>query len=179
MISPAAPFVWSVFNDLKDVKKTRCYINGHQFVFLDLTVYYDDGRDVEYKKKYRQEFFKYCKQLFYVVLGPNDYNERDVFDVDVDIFNAMGQTDPENTNNVYNKVYADEANTKYGFDWKSLASEIGFKKTPEFFITSSICPGARALARITLIWLSVITFYLHLNYINLRSADNPYLRRRL
>ena len=138
MISSGAPFVWSVFNDLKDVKTNRSYINGHQFSLLDLAVYYDDGTYIEYKKKYRQEFFNYCKKLFYIVLGPNHYNEKDIFDVEVEIFNTMGQTDPENTNNVYNRVYSDEANTKYGFDWKSLSTAIGFKKPPEFFITSNL-----------------------------------------
>lgn len=141
MISINAPFVWSVFNDLKDVTKDRCYINSHQFTLLDLSIYYDDGTDAEYKKKYRQEFLSYCKKLFYSTLGPNDYDVQDIFDVEVEMFTSLESIDSDNTNNennMYNKVSADEAYTKYGFDWKAFSSAIGFKKTPEFFITSNL-----------------------------------------
>ena len=38
----------------------------------------------------------------------------------------------------YNKVYANEALTKYGFDWVNYSKHLGFKKAPEFFIASNM-----------------------------------------
>ena len=38
----------------------------------------------------------------------------------------------------YNKVSKDEAMSKYGFDWEEFSRQLGFKKTPDFFITSSL-----------------------------------------
>ena len=51
MISSNAPFVWSLNPDDKDPTNFRCYVSAHQFAIVDLNVYYDDGTDVEYKKK--------------------------------------------------------------------------------------------------------------------------------
>jgi putative endopeptidase len=138
MIASAAPFVWTLNPDNKNVKQYRCYIDPHHFTILDLAVYYDDGTEVEYKKKYRKVFIATVKKLFDTVLGKNDYNPEDVFTVEQDIFNALGCDSIKQKNENYNRVYVDEAMTKYGFDWKEFSKHLGFKKPPKFFITSSL-----------------------------------------
>ena len=62
MISYKAPFVWSLNPDDKNTKVYSCYVSPHQFTILDLTVYYDDGKDVQYKNNYRKEFKKSCQK---------------------------------------------------------------------------------------------------------------------
>jgi predicted metalloendopeptidase len=140
MISSAAPFVWSVNPDNKDPEKFRCYINSHTFVLADIEVYYDSGVDVEYKKKYRAQFKKYCKQLFDMCLGKgHGFDTNSIYDVEVDIFNTLGCTTVvTGDEKEYNKVTTDEALTKYGFDWKEFSKELGYKTTPNFFITGSL-----------------------------------------
>jgi len=140
MIAPYAPFVWSLEPDDKDTKTFRCYITPHQFSILDLNVYYDDGTNVAYKKNYRKEFTKYVKKVFDVVLGAdNHFNPIDVYDVEVEIFNTLGCMDvTKKEEPQYNKVYADEALSKYGFDWREFSKHLGFKKAPKFFISSSL-----------------------------------------
>jgi putative endopeptidase len=139
MIKDASPFVWSLNPDLKNVKQYRCYVDPHHFAILDLSVYYDDGTQVEYKKKYRNAFKTTCKKLFDTILGPNDYNPEDVFSVEQEIFNTLGCADvTKKTESFYNKVTADEAMSKYGFDWKEFSTHLGFKTPPRFFITSSL-----------------------------------------
>jgi predicted metalloendopeptidase len=139
MLASSAPFVWSLNPDDKDPKIYRCYVSAHQFFLLDLNAYFDDGKDIAYKKHYREEFSRYVKKLFNTLLGPNDYNPNDIFDVEVEIFNALGCADiTSGEENTYNKVYADEAMNKYGFDWAEFSKQLGFKTTPNFFITSSL-----------------------------------------
>lgn len=139
MISYKAPFVWSVAPDDKDPTVFRCYINAHQFALIDLTLYYDDGTDIAYKKDYRHRFKKNCKKLFDTCLGTDHgFDSDSIFDVEVEIFNVLGCIDVTKTEKEYNKVTADEALTKYGFDWKELSKGLGFKKPPAFFITSSL-----------------------------------------
>jgi predicted metalloendopeptidase len=139
MIAHFAPFVWSLNPDDRNVKQYRCYVDSHRFALIDLSVYYDDGTDVEYKKHYRNEFRKYNKALFDTLLGPNDYDPDDVFIVEQELFNALGCTGiKQDEVNFYNKVYADEALNKYGFDWNEFSTHLGFKKPPEFFITGSL-----------------------------------------
>jgi predicted metalloendopeptidase len=139
MIAHNAPFVWNLNPDDKDTKVYRCYISPHQFELADLSVYYDDGTEVSYKKKYREEYKKFIKRVFNILLGKNNYNPQDVLDVEVDIFNALGCVDVKvKEEDSYNRVYADEALKKYGFDWKEFSKQLGFKSTPKFIITSSL-----------------------------------------
>lgn len=134
-----APFVWSLNPDEMNPKVFCSYINSHSFSILDINVYYDDGTNVKYKENYRKEFYKYCKKIFNTVLGTNNYNPKDVFDVEVEIFNSLGCIDiTKKAEKQYNKVYASEALEKYGFDWKEFTKYLGYKSTPSFFVTSSL-----------------------------------------
>ncbi len=140
MTASDAPFVWSVNPDDKEPTKFRSYIDSHQFALLDLNVYYDDGVDVEYKKKYRASFKKTCRNLFDNCLGKgHGFDTNDVFNVGVDVFNALGCTDiTSKEEKLYNRVTVDEALSKYGFDWRQFSKSLGYKTVPSFFITSSL-----------------------------------------
>ncbi len=134
-----APFVWSVNPDDKDPTVFRCSLNSHTFMIADLSIYYDDGTDVEYKKNYREQFRKYCRRLFDTCLGKgHGFDTNIIFDVEVEIFNALGCTDVVQNEKDYNKVTADEALSKYGFDWKEFCKGLGYKTIPPFFITPSL-----------------------------------------
>ena len=138
MIAHKAPFVWALNPDDKNTKVYACYVSAHQFTILDLAVYYDDGKDVEYKKKYRSEFKKSCQKIFDVLLGSNEFQGKDIYDVEVDIFNSLGCVDiTSKEEESYNKINGNEALSKYGFDWKEFSHQLGFKQMPPSFITSS------------------------------------------
>ena len=138
MIANKAPFVWSLNPDDKNTKTYSCYVSAHQFTILDLNVYFDDGNDVEYKQKYRKEFKKSCQKTFDILLGPNEFAGKDIYDVEVDIFNALGCADiTSKEEESYNKIHGNEALSKYGFDWKEFSHQLGFKEMPATFITSS------------------------------------------
>lgn len=137
--APSAPFTWSLNPDDKEPNIFRCYITPHQFFMVDLSIYYDDGKDVKYKAKYRNEFKKKVKSVFDTCLGKDHgLNPSDVFDVEVDIFNTLGCIDVTSKEESYNKISASESLNKYGFDWHEFSKCLGFKKTPNFFITSSL-----------------------------------------
>jgi predicted metalloendopeptidase len=139
MTCTEAPFIWSLSPDDKDPTTFRSYINPHNFNLLDINVYFDDGTDIDYKKHYRNESFKTTKELFRLTLGPNNgLDPKDVFDVEVEMFNVLGCQDITKKEKSYNKVYKDESLTKYGFDWKEFSTELGFETVPNFFITSSL-----------------------------------------
>jgi putative endopeptidase len=141
MICNSAPLVWSMDPDEKNSKVYRCHIAPHNFELADLNIYYNDGTDMSYKKKYREEYNKYIKQIFNILLGKNDYNPQDVYDVEVELFNAFGCTEFKSAGDddvPYNKVNCSESLEKYGFDWKEFSKELGFKREPDFFITTDL-----------------------------------------
>jgi predicted metalloendopeptidase len=134
MTADSSPFVWSVNPDNKEPTKFRSYVSAHVFSLVDLSVYYDDGTDVEYKKKYRATFKNYCKKIFDTCLGKDHgFNPSDIFDVEVQIFDALGCVDvTSKMEETYNRVNANESLSKYGFDWKEFSKELGYKETPSF-----------------------------------------------
>jgi putative endopeptidase len=140
MIAHSAPFVWSLNPDDKNSKVFRCYITPHQFAILDINVYFDDGKDVDYKKKYRKAFIHANQQIFDTLLGEgHSFNAQDIYDVELEIFDTLGCIDiTSKEEDQYNKVTISDSIQKYGFDWSQFAKELGFVNTPDFFITSSL-----------------------------------------
>lgn len=140
MLCNSAPFIWSLQPDEKNTKLYASYVSSHRFELVDMNVYFDDGKDVAYKTKYREAYKKNIKDIFNVLLGKNDYNPQDVFDVEKDLINAfvcseISVKDPDET---YNKVYTNDAVNTYGFDWPEFAKHLGFKRVPECFITNNL-----------------------------------------
>jgi putative endopeptidase len=139
MLAPSAPFYWSLNPDDKNPEINRCYISPHRFFMLDLEIYYDDGKDVKYKAKYRDSYNKTVQKIINTCLGKGSgLKGSDVFGVEVDIFNTLGCIDITNKEETYNKVPASEALEKYGFDWDEFSKKLGFTTPPSFFITSSL-----------------------------------------
>ena len=138
MLSPHTPISWTVQPDNKNPQICRSYISSGQLILVDLNVYYDDGSEIEYKRRFREEYFKYCKKLFNTLLDKNDFNPKDPFDVQVDIFNALGCNDVTNNEKTYNVVSKTEALEKYGFDWTEFSKHLGYKTTPNSFISTGL-----------------------------------------
>ena len=138
------PFVWSINPDDKNPKKYRCYLEPPQLTLIDVGVYFDDDIDTEeekkYKKKYRNEYFKYLNNLFTIALGDNHgFNIKDVFDTEFEILNAMScelikESDPDG----YNIITKDEALKNFGFNWEEFSKALEFDKVPEDFVTSNV-----------------------------------------
>ena len=140
MLAPHCPFVWTVEPDDKNPQIFRCYVNAHSFVFSDISVYYDDGTEVAYKRKYRAAFRTYCQTLFDTCLGPHHgFDVGDVFVVEQQMFTALGcERVTRRNESAYNKVAASTCVSKYRFDWPQFATALGFRTVPSFFITSSL-----------------------------------------
>ena len=141
MTANDAPFVWATNPDNKQPDVFRCYITPHVFSIVDLSIYYDDGKEISYKNKYRKRFHTYCQNIFDTCLGKgqHSFNPQDIFDVEVEIFTSLGCIDvTKKKEESYNKVFASEALSKYGFDWNTFAAELGYVSPPAFFITTSL-----------------------------------------
>jgi predicted metalloendopeptidase len=144
MVGTFAPFYWSIKPDEKNSGIFECYLEPHSFNILDFTVYIDDGTNVKYKEKYRQELKKYYRRTFNFILGPNNnIDVSSIYDVEIKIFNALF-CNSENVDagelNGYNRIHKDEALSKYGFNWIEFCKEFGFANThiPDFFICKNL-----------------------------------------
>lgn len=139
IISWSSPFVWSLNPDDKNPKIYRCYIDGPKLSLNDINIYFDYKTD-EYSKNYKKRFLEYLKKLFTITFGENHgYNVEDVFDCELKIIHAYDSTIVKNEDpNNYNLVHKREALEKYNFDWEKFSIALGFKKVPDFFITSNL-----------------------------------------
>lgn len=141
IISWGCPLSWSINPDDKDPKKFRCYITSPQLSLIDLNVYFDDGTDIQYKKIYKNEFYKYADKLFTFAFGKNhSFNVKNILECETKLLIAMGcyGIKEDKTYPDYNRVTIDEAKNIYNLDWKQLSQEIGFKQTPKFFIAPNL-----------------------------------------
>jgi len=140
IISWSVPIVWTLNPDEKQPDTYRCFLGGPKVTLVDLTIYFDDGTNIEYKKNYKKEYYKYLNKVFEYFFGKNHkYNVKDVFDVETKIVNAfVCESIPVNNDESYFKVTKDEAIKKLGLDWEALSKALGFKNVPEFFITTDI-----------------------------------------
>ena len=140
IVSYGCPFVWNLSPDDKNPKIYRCYIDSPKLSITDINVYFDDGKDVSYKKNQKDVFLKYVNDIFTESFGKkHGFEPNDVFECELKILNAMDCFIIKNTDiNNYNIVKSSESKTQLGFDWDSFAKALGFKTVPSFFITSNI-----------------------------------------
>ena len=143
IIGSFAPFYWAIKPDEKNSSIFECYLEPHAFNILDFSVYIDDGTNIEYKEKHRRELKKAYRRVFYFILGPNNIDIESIYNIEVKMFNALfcnSQTADPDSFNTYNRVYKDEALTKYGFNWTEFCQEFGFTKEniPNYFICKNL-----------------------------------------
>ena len=140
IISYGCPFVWNLSPDDKNPTIYRCYIDSPKLSITDINVYFDDGKDVSYKKTQKYMFLKYVNDIFTESFGKNHgFKPSDVFECEIKILNAMDCfiIKTQDINN-YNVVKSSECKKQLGFDWASFAKALGFETVPTFFITSNI-----------------------------------------
>jgi len=157
VISWGSPFVWSLNPDDKEPTKFRCFVDAPQITLIDINVYFNDlpgtKEEKAYRTNYKHKYLLFIDALFKNVFGNNykheyGFNPHDIFDVEVDILNAMGclsvPSIKENADNYY-RIYSNKKGGNGGkdgdvfapFDWTAFSKAIGFKRTPDFFITSN------------------------------------------
>ena len=144
-VSWQCPIVWSVIPDEKNVKKYISHLGLPQLGIYDYMIYIDDPSDdderIKYKKKTKKKYLEFIKQTFKIMLPNehNEYNPEDVWNVEVEMLNAMGCRKFKNDNeDFYNIVTKDELENKYGFDWTYFSRELGYKNVPGKIVLSSL-----------------------------------------
>jgi putative endopeptidase len=138
------PLIWSNKPDPKEPTIFRSFIGGPKLTLVDLTVYFDDGTNVEYKNIYKKRYIKYLKDLFEYSFGEDyhkNFNVYDVFEVETKIAMAYAcesNIKRQDNETFYNKVTTKQAMEEFKFNWIEFTKQLGFTKTPEFFITPDL-----------------------------------------
>jgi putative endopeptidase len=139
IINHGCPFVWSVNPDDKNPEIYKCFIGPVKLTLLDIMVYFDDGTDVHYKKKYKNTYIKFLKDLFENAFGKNhNFNIEDIINVELKLLNVMTCDILKESPDNYNLVTKQEALEKYEFDWDNFGLALGFKETPNEFIATNL-----------------------------------------
>jgi predicted metalloendopeptidase len=139
MTNDVSPFSWAYSPDKKNSKKYCNYLNPRTFAFFDLNAYVTDNDHQPYTKKYKKNFFIYMHKLFKFI-GDSSLVPENVFNVEQAMLKTILTSDDSIKEDplFYNKVTAEEAFEKYGFNWTEYSKHMGFKSTPEYLITTSL-----------------------------------------
>ena len=143
-VSWQSPIVWEVVPDEKNVKKYISHLGMPQLGVYDYTIYLDDDTDDKKRKRYKAEFkrkyLKFIRETFKIML-PNEYREynpEDIWNVEIEMLNAIECSKFKNDNpDYYNPVSKHELETKYGFDWTTFSTKLGYKTIPNKIILTS------------------------------------------
>jgi predicted metalloendopeptidase len=140
IISWSSPFVWTINPDDKNPKIYSCYLEAPQLTLIDIEIYFNDTKETEYKKKYRQTYLKYLKDVFEYAFGKNnEFNVNDILKCETKLAVAMYCNSIKDKDmSTYNLITKDEALKIFKFDWETFTKELGFKKTPQEFVTSNV-----------------------------------------
>ena len=145
VVSWASPLVWKVQGDMKNSQIFRYYISPGALSLYDITLYFDPDdtsseKDKAYNKELKKNHIEFVKILFDTCLGKNHgLVALDVFEIEKTIVNFYSCTDIKHEDpDFYNVVKENESLPKYGFDWPEFTKQLGFTKTPDFFISSSL-----------------------------------------
>lgn len=144
IISWGSPISWSVSEDPKNSEFFCDNINAPRLSLYDYLLYLGDygqtPKYIKYKKSVVAHYINYINEIFDNCLGKGHGLEgKHVFDVEVELLNMLGCDSIKNEDpDGYNKVYAEEAMEKYGFDWVQFSKLLGYKTPPKFFVCSSV-----------------------------------------
>jgi len=144
IVSWGSPISWSMDPDAKNSEIYRNNISPPVLTAYDYLLYIEDTQEdqdtLKNKRIFKKKYFTFVKQIFDEIIGQDHgLNPQDVWDVEYDMLNAMGCNSIKNeSEDYYNVVTTSESLSKYDFDWKQFSKYLGFKKTPEFFICSSL-----------------------------------------
>jgi len=136
--SPTTPLFFGVAQDNKNSKINTCYLYPHTFFLTDISVYFDDGTEVAYKKEFRDKYFETAKKLFNYCLGKNNLDYTAPFTVAQKMFNALGCDSIKGASDGYNLVTEKDALEVYQFNWTEFCKELGFTKVPSTFVCSNL-----------------------------------------
>jgi len=144
IISWGCPISWTVAQDPKDSQIFCDTISAPRLSLYDYLLYLDDygqtPKYIKYKRSIISHFIHYVNEIFDACLGKDHgLHGKDVFEIEKDLLDAMSCDTVKNDNpEGYNKVLASEALEKYGFDWDQFSKFLGYKKTPNYFVCTSL-----------------------------------------
>lgn len=142
LIAVGCPFCWTIQPDNKDRNKYSCYINPPVFSLLDISIYFEDNINIDYKNKYRRRYKKYLSDVFENAFGKNHLFEVDnIYRCEQKlVMNLVYPEDvpQEKDKNEYQRIHKKEAYEKYNFDWNEFAKNMGIEEIPDEFITTNL-----------------------------------------
>jgi len=140
IISWSSPFSWSIKPDEKNPKIFKCYLEGPQLTLIDIDLYFNYGKKTEYVQNYKRVYLKYLKDVFEYAFGKNNgFDVNDILNCETKLALAMTcDYIKEKKLSTYNLITKDKAIQMFKFDWETFTKELGFKRTPENFVTSDV-----------------------------------------
>ena len=156
IISWSSPIQWTMFPDEKNVKQYISHLNIGQLGIYDYAIYEgakpeDDAETKTYKRLVKKEYLNYISEVFKACLGVSNaakYNPDDIWEVENDMLTAMYCEERLKINDdYYNKVSANELESKYEFDWSDFTKKLGYKETPKNVVVSEL-NGFKCMVRL-------------------------------
>jgi len=144
MISWAFPVYWNILLDEKNSKYYISHLSVPELSIYDYDVYITNKNDtkekIKEKNNFKSKFFSFINEMFISVFGENnDLNIVDVWDVELDILDALYCYDKTEDENGYNVVKSENSIKELNFDWNKFMTYLGYssEQIPKCFIVQN------------------------------------------
>lgn len=144
IVSWGCPIVWSVQKEPRNSISYKGTISAPVLTLYDYYLYIElteDDEDTQAnKKKFKETYFKFIRDMFRLIEGQDHPNAaEEVWEAELTMLTALGcdgdKTDDENG---YNLINTSESLKKCGLDWAHLAEKIGYTAVPDTFVCTSL-----------------------------------------
>ena len=139
LVTTLCPIRFRMDANEKDYKHYCPYIHP-LMIPLDHVFFINDNTNIEYKERVRELYKKFIDDLCSQSIGTHhNINSQDVLDVFMDIEMCFKEKDNTyNHNTSYNIISKENSSLLYDFNWEEFTKELGFLKTPDFFVTTNV-----------------------------------------
>ena len=144
IVSWGSPLAWSILPDDRNAATYRSYISAPRLTLYDYEIYILElgtKEQMKYKQEFKARYMQYLNDLFDACLGKNHgFDVETIWKIEYEMLLVMGACDSVTTTSTdnYNIVKTADSLKTYNFDFVKFTQYLGYDKTPEFFITSSL-----------------------------------------
>jgi putative endopeptidase len=185
IVSWGSPLAWSILPDDRQASIYRSYISSPRLTLYDYELYLVElgtPAEIKYKREFKERYMQYLTDLFDSCLGKNHGHDMEsIWNIEYNMLLNMGMCESVKSESPdhYNIVKTSDSLSVYNFDFIKFTEYLGYEKTPDFFVTTSLMYLKCGMENIHKNWNTpewkTYWYYIYLRQIIRFSKDFSYI----
>ena len=130
IVCVSSPIICNIYRDEKNSSVTVPHLGVGQLPLEQFDVYNEISfgihETIQWKRNVKREYLKYITELFNVLAPGEQIDPKDIWDVEISIYESKCDYITEPNNEYYNPVTGTTLKNELGFNWSVYAKHFGF-----------------------------------------------------